>query len=159
VLKYHGALHRYIKTEKKFMDIFSLGAAYRYAIKIEQKLNKIRGNLGLENPHRKIQEREAPTHRTKDRGKMGSIKKTSSGCKKIRMPKRKRKISRSSVTSIRSLGITILNAIQSSHWWPNLKPMNQMRVLNLSQNYNWEDRSLTWNPIPSLLPPSSSLVI
>jgi hypothetical protein len=37
VMKYCGALHRYIQTEMDFLDISSLGAAYRYAIKIEQK--------------------------------------------------------------------------------------------------------------------------
>jgi hypothetical protein len=37
VLKYRGALHRYIQTEMDFLDISSLGAAYRYAVKIEQK--------------------------------------------------------------------------------------------------------------------------
>ena len=35
VLKYRGFLHKYIQTETKFLDILSLGAAYRYAIKIE----------------------------------------------------------------------------------------------------------------------------
>jgi hypothetical protein len=37
VLKYRGALHRYIQTEMDFMDISSLGVAYRYALKIEKK--------------------------------------------------------------------------------------------------------------------------
>jgi hypothetical protein len=37
VLKYHGALHRYIQTEMDFLNISSLGVAYRYAVKIEQK--------------------------------------------------------------------------------------------------------------------------
>ena len=37
VLKYHGALPRYIQTEMDFLDISSLSAAYRYVIKIEQK--------------------------------------------------------------------------------------------------------------------------
>jgi hypothetical protein len=40
VLKYRGALYRYIHTEMEFLDISSLGAAYRYAIKIEQKLKQ-----------------------------------------------------------------------------------------------------------------------
>jgi hypothetical protein len=40
VLKYHGALHRYIHTEMEFLDISSLGAAYRYVIKIRQKLKQ-----------------------------------------------------------------------------------------------------------------------
>jgi hypothetical protein len=37
VLKYHGALHRYIQTEMNFLDISSLGVAYRYVVKIEKK--------------------------------------------------------------------------------------------------------------------------
>jgi hypothetical protein len=37
VMKYHGALHRYIQTEIDFLDISSLGASYRYVVKIEQK--------------------------------------------------------------------------------------------------------------------------
>ena len=37
VLKYRGALHKYIQTEMDFLDILSLGASYRYAVKIEQK--------------------------------------------------------------------------------------------------------------------------
>jgi hypothetical protein len=54
-LKYRGALHRYIQTEMEFLDISSLGAAYRYAVKIEQKL-KIKtwlfgpGNPSQQNP-------------------------------------------------------------------------------------------------------------
>jgi hypothetical protein len=39
-IKYIGALHRYIQTEMEFMDIFSLGMAYRFAIKIEHKLKQ-----------------------------------------------------------------------------------------------------------------------
>jgi hypothetical protein len=37
VLKYHGALHRYIQTEMDFLEISSLDVAYRYALKIENK--------------------------------------------------------------------------------------------------------------------------
>ena len=37
VLKYCGALHKYIQTELDFLDISSLSAAYWYAIKIEKK--------------------------------------------------------------------------------------------------------------------------
>jgi hypothetical protein len=37
VLKYHGALHRYIQTEMEFMEISSLGDSYRYDVKIEMK--------------------------------------------------------------------------------------------------------------------------
>jgi hypothetical protein len=37
VLKYHGALHKYIQTEMDFLDISSLGVSYRYVVKIKQK--------------------------------------------------------------------------------------------------------------------------
>ena len=37
VLKYRGALHKYIQNEMDFLDISSLGATYRYAVKIEHK--------------------------------------------------------------------------------------------------------------------------
>jgi hypothetical protein len=37
VMKYCGALHRYIQTEMEFLDISSLRVAYRYVVKIEQK--------------------------------------------------------------------------------------------------------------------------
>jgi hypothetical protein len=37
VLKYHGALHRYIQTEMDLLNISSLGDAYRYAFKIKHK--------------------------------------------------------------------------------------------------------------------------
>ena len=40
VLKYHGFLYKYIQTEMEFLDISSLGAAYRYAVKIEQKFKQ-----------------------------------------------------------------------------------------------------------------------
>ena len=37
VLKYHGALDRYIQIEMDFLEISSLGDTYRYVVKIEQK--------------------------------------------------------------------------------------------------------------------------
>jgi hypothetical protein len=37
VLKYRSCMHRYIQTKMDFLDITSLGVAYRYVVKIEQK--------------------------------------------------------------------------------------------------------------------------
>jgi hypothetical protein len=37
VLKYHGALHRYIQTKMDFLYISSLGTSYRYVVKLEHK--------------------------------------------------------------------------------------------------------------------------
>jgi hypothetical protein len=46
VLKYRGDLHRYIQTEMDFLDISSLGATYRYVVKIEQKF-KHQNKMGV----------------------------------------------------------------------------------------------------------------
>jgi hypothetical protein len=53
VLNYHSALHRYIQTEMEFLNISSLGAAYRYAVKIEEKLKQKTQQFGLGNPSQK----------------------------------------------------------------------------------------------------------
>jgi hypothetical protein len=86
--------------------------------KSSRRSNKRRYNLGLVTPHNKIQEREAPTHRIKDRAKMDSIRTTSPSRKQGRTPERQRKIAGSGVTSIRALGITLLTATQKRCWWP-----------------------------------------
>jgi hypothetical protein len=80
--------------------------------------NKRHNNLGLGTPHKKIQEREAPNHRTKDRSNMESIRTTSPSHKQRRTLERQIKIPRSGAASIKSLGITLLTAAQSSCWWP-----------------------------------------
>jgi hypothetical protein len=98
------------------------------------------------------------THRTKDRAKMDNIRTTSTSRKKRWTPERQRKIPGSGATSMRALVITLLTVAQSNHWWPNSKPLNQMRILTPRQNQKGEDRSLMRNPVPLLLPPSSSLV-
>jgi hypothetical protein len=53
VLKYRDVLHRYIQAEMDFLDISSLGVAYRYVIKIEQKLKQKKRQFGLGNPSQK----------------------------------------------------------------------------------------------------------
>jgi hypothetical protein len=50
VLKYRNALHIYIQTKMEFLDISSLGAAYRYDIKIEQNLKQKMRQFGPGNP-------------------------------------------------------------------------------------------------------------
>jgi hypothetical protein len=53
VLKYCDILHRYIQAKMEFLDISSLGAAYRYAIKIEQELKQNMRQFGLGKPVKK----------------------------------------------------------------------------------------------------------
>jgi hypothetical protein len=86
--------------------------------KSSRSSNKRRDNSGMGTPHNKIQERAAPTHRTKDRANMGVIRTISPSHKKRRTLERQRKIPGSGATSIRTLGITLLIVAQSSHWWP-----------------------------------------
>jgi hypothetical protein len=50
VLKYRGAIHRYIQTKMECMDISSLGVTYRYVIKIKQKLKQKMQQFGPGNP-------------------------------------------------------------------------------------------------------------
>jgi hypothetical protein len=50
VLKYHGALHRFIENKMEFLDISSLGTAYGYVVKIKQKLKQKTRQFGPGNP-------------------------------------------------------------------------------------------------------------
>ena len=49
VLKYRSCMHRYIQEEIEFLDISSLGTAYRYATKIEQKFKQKKRDFGSAN--------------------------------------------------------------------------------------------------------------
>jgi hypothetical protein len=49
VLKYCSCLHRYIQGEMEFLDISSLGVAYRYAAKIEQNFKQKKRDFGSAN--------------------------------------------------------------------------------------------------------------
>jgi hypothetical protein len=80
VLKYHGALHRYIQTEMDFLDISSLGAAYRYVVKIEQKFkhqNKWEfGSANLQQPKydKDDPNKQSPKNQSKTQEKKGHRK-------------------------------------------------------------------------------------
>ena len=61
VLKYHGALHKYIQTKMDFLDISSLSTAYRYAVKIEQKFkHQNKWEFGSENPQQPKYDKDDP---------------------------------------------------------------------------------------------------
>ena len=49
VLKYRSCLHRYIQEVMDFLDISSLGMAYRYAAKILQKFEQKKRDFGSAN--------------------------------------------------------------------------------------------------------------
>ena len=51
ILKYRSGIHQYIQTEMDFLYIPSLGTAYRYAVKIEEKFRqKNKRDFGPANP-------------------------------------------------------------------------------------------------------------
>jgi hypothetical protein len=106
VLKYHGALNRYIQTEMDFLDISSFGAAYRYAVKIEHKFkhrnkwefrfanlqqpkyDKDRPNKQSPKNHSKPQEKKGHENTKKDTKKWFDFHKspwhnTNEGCSKL----------------------------------------------------------------------------
>jgi hypothetical protein len=86
--------------------------------KSSKNWNKRCDNFGLGTPHRRSRAREAPTHRTKDREKMGNLRKTSPDRKKIRTMGRQRNIMGSGGTSIlRTPRIRLFIVAQRSHWW------------------------------------------
>jgi hypothetical protein len=61
VLKYRGALHRYIQNEMDFLDISSLGVAYRYVVKIEQKFkHQNKQEFGSANPQQPKYDKDGP---------------------------------------------------------------------------------------------------
>jgi hypothetical protein len=50
VLKYCGGMHRYIQAKMEFLDISSLGVAYRYVFKMKQNLKQNMRQFGPGNP-------------------------------------------------------------------------------------------------------------
>jgi hypothetical protein len=61
VLKYSGALQRYIQTEMDFPDISSLGVAYRYDVKIEEKFkHQNKREFGSANPQQPKYDKDSP---------------------------------------------------------------------------------------------------
>jgi hypothetical protein len=61
VLKYRGALHRYIQTEMDLLNISSLGDAYRYAVKIEHKFkHQNKWEFGSANPQQPKHGKDGP---------------------------------------------------------------------------------------------------
>jgi hypothetical protein len=71
LLKYWGALHKYIQTEMEFMDISSLGTAYRYAIKIKHKLKQKTRQFGPGNPSQQKPRKGGPHPHKKGQSKDG----------------------------------------------------------------------------------------
>jgi hypothetical protein len=77
----NGALHRYIQTEMDFLDISSLGVAYRHVLKIEQKFkhqnkrefrsaNSKQPKYGKDNPNNHTSKNHSKPYEMKGNRKM-----------------------------------------------------------------------------------------
>jgi hypothetical protein len=71
VIKYRGALYRYIQTEMEFLDISSLGMACRYAVKIKEKLKQNTRQFGPGNPSQQKPGKGGPNPQKKGQRKDG----------------------------------------------------------------------------------------
>jgi hypothetical protein len=80
VLKYRGDIHRYIQTKMDFLNISSLGAAYRDVVKIEQKFwhqnkwefgsaNMQQPKHSKDNPNQQPIDNQSKTQNKKGKGK------------------------------------------------------------------------------------------
>jgi hypothetical protein len=81
VLKYRGALHRYIQTEMDFLNISSLRTSYRYVVQIKQNFrhqNKWEfgsTNLQQTKHDKDILNQQPPKNQSKTQEKKGKGKK------------------------------------------------------------------------------------
>jgi hypothetical protein len=112
VIKYHRALHMYIQTEIEFLDISSLGATYRYVVKIEKKFKQHNKweYLSLKNHNNQSMVKETIIHR------ISNLKTTSPSYRKRRATGRRRRTLGSGVTSTKYLGTTPMNVTRNNHW-------------------------------------------
>jgi hypothetical protein len=138
VLKYRGALHRYIQTEMDFLDISSLNVAYRYAVKIEQKFK-----------HQNKREFGSQIHNNQSMTKTAltiSLPKTSPSHRKRRVTRRQRRTPENGAISKKSPGTTPMNVTQNSHWWLRSKTRSQTLIQNMILKILVKDRSSTQTP-------------
>jgi hypothetical protein len=74
-------------------------------------------SLDLQTPHSQSREKVAPTHKTRDREKMATLRTTSPSCNTRRVMRRSKKDTENGVNTIKSLGTTPKNVTPSSHSW------------------------------------------
>jgi hypothetical protein len=113
VLKYRSCLHRYIQEEMEFLDISSLGVAYRYAAKIEQKFKQKKRDFGSANQK---QGKGTPKPQNKGPSQGGEPRITRQSHKQRTTPRSQKRTRGSGVSSIRAPLTTQVSVGPSSHW-------------------------------------------
>jgi hypothetical protein len=139
VLKYRGALHRYIQTEMDFLDISSLGVAIDMLSKSSRNLGtRTNGSSGLQIHNNQSMIKTTLTN---------NLPKTSPSHRKRRVTERRRRTLESGVISTKSPGTTLMNVTQNNHWWSRSKTRSRTLIQNLIQKIMEEDRSSTQTPL------------
>jgi hypothetical protein len=139
VLKYRGALHRYIQTEMDFLDISSLGFLIDMLLKSSRNLStRTNGSSDLQ-----IHNNQSMTKMTLT----NSLPKTSPSHRKRRVTGRQRRTLENGVISTKSPGTTPMNVAQNSHWWPRSKTRSRTLIQNLILKILVKDRSSTQTPL------------
>jgi hypothetical protein len=118
-----------------FMDISSLGASYRYVVKLSRNLStRTNGNSGLQ-----IRKNKSMTNMDLT----NSLSKTSPRHRKIRVTGRQRGTLENVVISTKSPGKTPMNVTQKNHGWLRSKTRSRTLIQNLIIKILVKDKSFT----------------
>jgi hypothetical protein len=134
VLKYRGALHRYIQTEMEFLDISCWEIPIDMLFKIEKKFrHQNKRELGLQICNNQSMIKTALTN---------SLLKTSPSHRKRRVIEKMKRTLESGVISTKSPGTTLMNFSQNNHWWSRSKTRSRTLIQNMIKKILVKDRSL-----------------
>jgi hypothetical protein len=122
-----------------FLDISSLGVAYRYVVKIKQKFkHQNKREFGSANMQQPKYDKDGPNKQ---------LPENSLSHRKRRVTGRRRRTSENGVISTKSPGTTPMNVAQNNHWWLRSKTRSQTLIQNLIMKILVKDRSLTQTPL------------
>jgi hypothetical protein len=139
VLKYRGALHRYIQTEMDFWTSHHLVLLIDMLLKSIRNLStRTNGSLGLQIFNKQSMIKTTLTN---------SLSKTSLSHKKIRVTGRQRRTLKNGVISTKSSVTTPRNASQKNHWWSRSKTRSRTLIQNMIMKILVKDRSSTQSPL------------
>jgi hypothetical protein len=101
----------------EFLDISSLGATYRYVVKIEQKLKQKMRQFGSTNPSQQKQGKGSPNPQNKGKRKDGSLRTTSLRPQTKKDNGKTNKDTGKWCDFHKSPWHNIVDSTQRSHWW------------------------------------------